>query len=123
MLNYSSNPPSEGYYCIWGQQSWVFKLLRFVIRTSDSVKREQYYLNILFSMPANPRHDPVPGMAGPSILARCKHTESTRHKLSEINTGSNHPMFGRAVTDETRQRMSVARILIPPPSIFDRGGK
>jgi NUMOD3 motif len=62
------------------------------------LQREQHYLDILFSLPANLRYNFNP-TAG-SILGY-KHTEDTLAKTSGENnhmygrTGANHPMYGR----------------------------
>ena len=36
-------------------------------------------------------------------------SEETKRKLSEINKGSNHPMYGKHLSEETRKKMSEAQ--------------
>jgi len=60
--------------------------------SSDLLKREQHFLDILFSLPTNFRYNFSP-TAG-SCLGVVRY-EETRAKLSEANSGANNPMYGR----------------------------
>src|SRR5207245_934076 len=60
--------------------------------SSVLLQREQYYLDILFSLPANLRYNFNP-TAGSSL--GYKHTEDARAKISDSMTGANNSMYGR----------------------------
>lgn len=40
----------------------------------------------------------------------CKHSEETKQKLSAVNSGENHPNFGKQLSNETRKKLSEAHI-------------
>jgi group I intron endonuclease len=61
------------------------------------LEREQLYIDTL-----RPNYNLLK-TAGSSL--GFKHTESNKAKLSEINKGENHPMFGRSHTEETKALM------------------
>ena len=79
------------------------------------LQREQHYLDILFSLPANLRYNFSP-VAGAPIAGRT-HSPETLAKMSDSQqlvdrSGANNPMFGITHTPETRAQMSDSQRLV-----------
>ena len=68
------------------------------------LQREQHYLDILFSLPANLRYN-FSRVAGAPIAGR-NHTPGTLAQMSDLKSGANNPMHGRTHTPETLAQMS-----------------
>lgn len=54
----------------------------------------------------NPYYNIAEGGLGGVTLPGNKHTEETIEYLRKINTGENHPNFGKSITDWQKQRLS-----------------
>lgn len=67
------------------------------------IGREQYYMDLF-----KPEYNTLK-IAGSSL--GFKHTENTRTQMSINNTGVNHPLFGKTLTNETRIKIGKAKRL------------
>jgi hypothetical protein len=75
----------------YGLSHFAFVILENCI-PSDQLKREQHFLDILFSLPANLRYNFSPTAGSPLGVVR---SEETRAKLSDANKGALNPMYGK----------------------------
>src|SRR3954463_2245886 len=91
ILNNSSNLHLQSAILKYGLSHFAFVILEYCI-SSDMLKREQHYLDILFSLPVHLRYNFNPTA---SSMLGYKHTEETLAKMSEAQTGANNPMFGK----------------------------
>jgi len=93
---YSSNLHLQSAILKYGLSSFVFVILQYC-NSSDILKREQHYLDILFSLPANLRYN-FARFAEASFKG-LTHSEETRVRMSDSHTGKTH-------SEETRAKMS-----------------
>lgn len=83
----------------YGYASFSLEILEYCDR-SILLKREQFYIDLL-----SPEYNINPKAA--SRLGT-SHTPETRKKMSDAKKGSNHPLYGKTPSDETKKRMSHA---------------
>jgi group I intron endonuclease len=107
--NNSSNLHLQSAIVKYGLSHFAFVILENCI-PSDLLKREQHFLDILFSLPANLRynfarfteasfkgltHTPESKALISASMTGKSHSDETRAKMSEGQTGENNPMYGR----------------------------
>jgi hypothetical protein len=67
------------------------------------LKREQYYLDLIFSDKNKPNTYNILQVAGSSL--DYKHIEKSLVKISESKIGENHPMFGKEISPGIRTKI------------------
>jgi len=89
----------------YGYSSFSLEILEYCDK-SETIKREQYYLNLL-----KPEYNiPLRGSRF-NLPRRGKHTEESLAKMSEANKKrEKHPMFGKQHSKETLAKMSISKI-------------
>lgn len=98
--NKHGNSRLQNHYNKYGKTDLVFSIL-IGCDKNDLISTEQFYIDA-YSPFFN-----ICKKAG-STLGR-KLSEETKRKLSEINKGENHPKYGTRHSEETRQKISIAR--------------
>lgn len=86
----------------YGETVFAFTILERVGDVSQLILREQYALNTL-----RPEYN-IATVAGNTFGYR--HTDEARRKMSEAQSGDQHPLYGKHHSEETRGRMSEAQI-------------
>jgi len=76
----------------YGLKNFTFCVVEFC-DSQVLLQREQHYLDILFSLPKELRYNFSP-VAGAPIAGRT-HSDETRAKMSEAQTGANNSMYGK----------------------------
>jgi len=90
-INNSSNPHLHNGILKYGLSSFAFVILEYCI-SSDLLKREQHFLDILFSLAKELRYNFNP--TADSRLG-ATHTPESKAKTSDSISGANNPMYGR----------------------------
>jgi group I intron endonuclease len=117
ILNHSSNLHLQNAILKYGLSHFAFVILEYCI-SSDMLKREQHFLDILFSLPANLRynfarfaeasfkgltHTPESKALISTSMTGNSHSDGTRAKMSEahkgLKSGENHPMYGKVAAN------------------------
>jgi len=88
---HSSNQHLQYAIAKYGLSSFAFVILQYC-KSSDLLKLEQYFLDILFSLVKELRFNFNPTAGSPLGVVR---SEETRAKMSDSKSGANNPMFGR----------------------------
>ncbi|RUO96033.1 hypothetical protein BC936DRAFT_142731, partial [Jimgerdemannia flammicorona] len=101
-VNGSSNAHLQFAIAKYGLIAFTFSVIELVAK-DQLLAREQFWLDWLFSLPAERRYNYLP-TAG-SLLGY-KHSDETRAKMS----GENHPMYGKTHTEESRAKTSATAI-------------
>jgi group I intron endonuclease len=124
ILNHSSNLHLQNAILKYGLSHFAFVILEYCL-SSDLLKREQHFLDLLFSLAKELRYNFSP-VAGAPIAGRT-HTPETKAQMSDSKsgannpmygrTGANHPMFGKTHTPESKAKMSDSQQLV------DRSGE
>jgi len=119
ILNHSSNPHLHNAIVKYGLSLYAFVILEYCI-TSDLLKREQHFLDLLFSLAKELRYN-LSSIAGAPIAGRT-HTPETLAQMSISQqlvdrSGENNPIAGRTHSEETRAQMSDSQQLV------DRSGE
>src|SRR4051812_48514547 len=94
--NNSSNLHLQNAIVKYGLSHFAFVILQYC-NSSDLLKLEQYFLDILFSLPANLRYN-FARFAEASFRG-LTHTVESRAKIYKankgLNSGANNPMYGK----------------------------
>jgi group I intron endonuclease len=96
ILNHSSNPHLQNAFLKYGLSHFAFVILEYCI-PSDQLKREQHYLDILFSLPAYLRYNFARVAEAP--FKGLIHTPESKAQMSDSKSGANNPMFGITPTN------------------------
>jgi group I intron endonuclease len=91
ILGRSSNPHLQSAILKHGLCMFAFVILEYC-NLSDLLKREQHFLDILFSLAKELRYNFNP-TAGSSL--GYKHTEESKAQMSDSKSGANNSMYGR----------------------------
>jgi group I intron endonuclease len=106
LVDNNTNEHLQNAIAKYGLENFTFAVVESC-DLSVLLQREQHYLDILFSLPANLRYNFSP-VAGAPIAGR-NHTPETLVKLSVAQSGANNTMYGKSHTPETLAKMSVAK--------------
>jgi group I intron endonuclease len=98
LVTNNTNEHLQNAIAKYGLKNFTFSVVEFC-DSQVLLQREQHYLDILFSLPANLRYNFNP-TAGSSL--GYKHTDDTRAKISASMTGKTH-------SEDTRVKMSDAK--------------
>jgi len=90
----------------YGLSHFAFVILEYCL-SSDIIKREQLYLDILFSLPAYLRYNFAKFAEAP--FTGLTHTPESKAQMSDSKSGANNHMYGKTHTPETRAKMSDAK--------------
>lgn len=102
-----SNDHLQKALSLYGLGSFKIQILEFCESTLGVLEdREQFYLNWLFSQPAELRYNFCPEV---STRLGTKHTEGAKQKIS----AANYIFTGRTLSEETKLKMSVSRESAP----------
>lgn len=82
----------------YGYKNFSLDILEYC-EPSQLIKREQFYLDLL-----KPEYN-ILKVAGSTL--GFKHSKATKIKMSIINTGANHPLYGKTPSYETRVKIAV----------------
>jgi group I intron endonuclease len=99
ILNHSSNPHLHNAIVKYGLSHFAFVILEYCL-SSDLLKREQHFLDLLFSLAKELRYNFSP-IAGAPIAGRTHSSETPRRAQMSISqqivdrSGANHPRAGR----------------------------
>jgi group I intron endonuclease len=85
----SSNPHLQSAIVKHGLSHFAFVILEYCL-SSDVLKREQHYLDILFSLPANLRYNFARFAEAP--FKGLTHTPESKALISDAKIGANNPM-------------------------------
>ena len=110
ILNNSSNLHLQSAIVKYGLSHFAFVILEYCL-SSDMLKREQHYLDILFSLAKELRYNFNP--TADSRLG-ATHTPESKAQMSDSKLGANNPMYGR--TGALNPRAPRAPPLPPYPS-------
>jgi group I intron endonuclease len=91
ILNNSSNLHLQSAIVKYGLSHFAFVILEYCI-PSDLLKREQHFLDLLFSLVKELRYNFARFAKSP--FKGLTHTPESRAKISDSKSGANHPMFG-----------------------------
>jgi hypothetical protein len=96
ILNHSSNPHLQSAILKYGLSSFVFVILQYC-NSSDLLKLEQYFLDILFSLPVHLRYNFLPSAGSPLGVVRSEETRANMSKSQQLvdRSGANNPMSGK----------------------------
>jgi group I intron endonuclease len=89
ILNNSSNLHLQSAMVKYGLSHFAFVILEYCL-SSDMLKREQHYLDILFSLPANLRYNFARFAESP--FKGLTHTPESKALISDAKIGANNPM-------------------------------
>jgi len=92
----SSNPHLQSAMVKYGLSHFAFVILEYCL-SSDVLKREQHYLDILFSLPANLRYNFARFAESP--FKGLTHTPESKALISDAKIGANNPMSGITPTN------------------------
>jgi group I intron endonuclease len=81
-----------------GHKNFSLDILEYC-EPSQLIEREQFYLDLL-----KPEYN-ILKVAGSTL--GFKHSEATKIRMSIINTGANHPLYGKTPNYETRVKIAV----------------
>jgi len=90
VVDNNTNEHLQNAIAKYGLENFTFAVVEFCDR-EVLLGREQHYLDILFSLPANLRYNFNP-TAGSSL--GYKHTEGSKAQMSDSKSGANNPMYG-----------------------------
>jgi group I intron endonuclease len=94
ILNNSSNLHLQSAILKYGLSHFAFVILQYCI-PSDLLKREQHFLDILFSLAKELRYNFNP--TADSRLG-ATHTPESKAKTSDSISGANNPMYGKSAS-------------------------
>lgn len=115
--NKHGNPYLQNAWNKYGEESFIFEVLEYVLQGSLSksefrvplLAREQYYKDLYKSYDRKYGYD-ICKVAGSRLGTR--HSDETKKKLSLIRlekyTGKNHPMYGKHHSNETKMKQKIA---------------
>jgi group I intron endonuclease len=107
ILNHSSNPHLQNAFLKYGLSHYAFVILEYCL-SSDQLKREQHFLDLLFTLPLEFRYNLARIAEAP--FTGLTHTQESVAKMSDSQqlvdrsgdknpmygrTGANHPMYGK----------------------------
>ena len=92
ILNHSSNLHLQNAILKYGLSHFAFVILEYCI-PSDIIKREQHFLDILFSLAKTLRYNFSPTADSPLGVVR---SEETWAKICDSQSGANNSMYGAA---------------------------
>src|SRR5690349_2872119 len=95
ILNHSSNLHLQNAILKYGLSHFAFVILEYCI-PSDIIKREQHFLDILFSLAKTLRYNFSPTADSPLGVVR---SEETRTQMSDSKIGTLNPMYGITPTN------------------------
>jgi len=107
----------------YGVDDFEFSIIELVVDKTQLIDREQFYLNVLkpdynICPTANSRLGRHQSLETKQKIAeyrkgRC-HSDITKFKISKSNkgkqSGNNHPMYGKHFSEDTKKKMSEAKI-------------
>ena len=100
--NYHHNQDLQDCYNVFGEDAFDF----YVIEKCDEsslIEREAFYIKEWNTV----RPHGFNGNTGGYGIVH--HSDESRQKISNANSGEKHPMFGKHHSDETRHKMSESR--------------
>lgn len=98
--NKHRNNKLQNSYNLYGENNFIFEVIEFVENKNKIIEHEQYWIDRLNIVKYGYNICPIAGN-----ITGFKHSDDYKLKI----TGSGNPFYGKHHTEETKQKMSVAR--------------
>lgn len=86
----------------YGEENFIFYIIEIILPKEERNNKEIYYIEHFDTL--------YPRGLNLNAGGKCaNHSEKTKRKLSEINTGSKNPHYGKHRSEETKRKISEAK--------------
>lgn len=87
----------------YGRKNFKKEILEVCSTHEELKQREEYWLNY-YDAGNNPKFYNMHNYS----YGRSSHSEEEKQKLRELNSGKNHPQYGKPKSEETKRKLSIA---------------